>query len=209
MKYGSYFEYLCLGGGSGKSADVTDLPRLESGAKSTLQKRIEVQARKFSSMFNPESSEFVGTPIRHKQLNLVYGEIEGTIDMDLGFPSDLKLTADLNTEYSYWSDPAKLDNLQAATYVYLYSNRIEPTNKFSYWVFDYSTQMNILNVDIVVTDEAIQKMLKRFADAESLVSQFEATEWPKIPSVKDCRWCKLDCDKRINKAGYNQIKITI
>lgn len=217
MMNGSYFEYLGLGGGSGKSADVTDLPRLKSGKKSMDQLRIEAQAEKFLRMFDPNSSEYVGWTINNKQIHLSKDRIEGTLDFDMVsddgyqlFPSDLKLTADLDSEWGYWSNPEEMDHLQPAAYTWLYSENIIPVNKFHYWVFDYSPKMNVAHIEVNVSDEAIVNMKKRFSEVETTMMEYDLLEeWPRIPSPNECRYCRLNCPVKINKAGYIHKVISI
>ena len=214
MKKGSFFEYLCLGGGSGKSEDVLDLERLRNGNKSAEQLRIEKQAEKFKQMFDPDHELWNGWYIQDKQIHLQHKEIEGTIDFTINNQefrlADLKLTADLDTEYGYWSNPKELDFLQAATYTYLWSQNFSFIDKFDYWIYDYSTKMNVLNVEVTVSDEATDQMLKRFEATDSTILEYNLLdEYPKIPSIANCRYCKVSCDKRLNKANYNQIQIVI
>jgi hypothetical protein len=214
MTNGSYFEYLCLGGGSGKSGDITSLPTLQNGKKSVAQLRIEQQAEKFKSMFDPSNDQFTGWYIKQKQLYLSFENKEGTIDFTVEREefrlADLKLTADLETEYSYWSNPQEIDHLQPSTYTWLYTQNFEFTNKFDYWVYDYSPKMNVLNVEVTVSDEALYQMEKRFSEANHSIMEYQLLdEFPRIPSIKACRYCKVSCDKRINKSNYNQISIVI
>lgn len=205
MMYGNYFETKAGLGTSGRSEPILDLPRLKNGAKSSAHQRIDEQAKKFQRMFNRKAKEWTGFEILQKQLYVNKGNIEGTIDFTItgDIPSDLKLTADLESEWGYWSNPGELDTIQSATYCYLYNKDV-----FHYWVYDYSPKMNVLNVEVKVTDEAIRSALERFDAVEATIDNYEE-EWPRIPSVSSCRYCMLKCDKRINKAGYNQIKITI
>lgn len=215
MLYGSFFEKLCLGSGAGYQDDVTDLPRLKNGAKSIDQQRIELQAAKFKRMFDENSSEFIGWHIKNKQIKLSWGSIEGTIDFDAynsecQKPWDLKLNADLDSDWGYWSNPEELDLLQSPTYVKLYEENVLSCNEFSYIIFDYSPKMNVAIIDVTVTDEAIAAALKRFEEAEATMLEFDLLEeWPRVPNPVDCRYCRLDCNVKINKAGYIYKQITL
>lgn len=214
MKKGSYFEFLALGSGSGKSDEVVDLERLKNGNKSAEQIRIEKQADKFKLMFNPDSDIWTGWYIQDKQIHLQHNNMDGTIDFTAQREefriADLKLTADLEADYGYWSNPNELDFLQATTYTYLWSQKFEFINKFDYWIYDYSTKMNVLNVEVTVSDEATRAMERRFVSTETSILEFDLLdEYPRIPSIAACRYCKLTCDKRLNKANYNQIQIVI
>lgn len=213
MQYGNYFEFLAIGGSSGYQSNVTDLPRLKSGAKSVDQQRIEMQAGKFRRMFDPDDSEFIGWEIHKTQIKLSLDDIEGTIDFSANKgskfkPWDLKLTADLESERSFWSNLEALDPLQPSIYNYLWNAYNEPTDQFGYAVFDYSPKMNVAIIDVTVTDKAIEAALKRFKEAENTMGEY-GNEWPRIPSPNDCRYCKLDCPVKINKAGYIYKSIVI
>ena len=75
MTNGSYFEYLCLGGGAGVQDNVTDLPRKKNGDKYISQIRIEKQADRFKRLFDKDDPYYTGIEIVGNQRELFHSNI--------------------------------------------------------------------------------------------------------------------------------------
>lgn len=215
MLKGSLLEFLCLGGGAGYSENITDLKRLRDGKKSADHLRIEKQANKFLKMVDPNEELFIGFEIIERQLVLEVGGIKGTIDFiavdknGIKWIFDLKSTADIDT--GMWSIPEEIDMIQLCTYYYLYLEKHPgETVKCGYFILDYSPRMNVAIYEVNVSEQAIVNMRQRFNNTETAMMEYDLLEeWPRVPNPNDCRYCKLDCPVKINKAGYIYKSISI
>ena len=121
---------------------------------------------------------------------------------------DLKLTADLLG--GYWSDLKQVDFLQQIHYQQLYYNIHGVLPEMRLLVFDYSTKMNIKEIKINITDEAILEYEERFEAAELQINEWSLLdEFPRIPQETSCNRCPLVCGKRIIKENVLFEEITI
>lgn len=205
---GSYFETLCLGSGV-QGQQTLSLPTLKSGSKSTDQLRIEQQAERFKNMFDPLHPDFCGRVITERQVVLTHNNYEGTIDFitDPLIVYDLKLTGDMN---GYWGNLKEVDFLQQIHYQQLYYKTRGILPEMRLLIFDYSTRMNVKEVRVNITDEAITEYEERFENVETQINEWNLLdEWPRISSEMSCSRCPLVCNKRVIKDNVIFEEITI
>ena len=141
MNWGVYFESQCIGGGrGGKAMQSWEMPRLQSGDKSLVHKRIDAHIREFKpncEKLGLEFSEYnTQMPLIAKYSNKVF--ITGVCDI---FPCnvtdnmaivDLKYTKNVNSSYidfdkkysfsSAWGNYQFLSKIQAITYRWMAKN---------------------------------------------------------------------------------------
>lgn len=213
MVKGLYFEYKCLGATA--HGDTPQLALLSTGKKSADHQRIDDQVVRFNELFRPDSSEYQGHEITHRQLLLSAQfedtTIEGTLDFvtkaENHYVNDLKLTSDIN---GYWGDPSQIDHTQAITYSWLYEKNFGVWPSFRYWVFDYSTKKNVKIIDILVTDETLEKTLRLYTQYDKLFSHYaEEEEFPTTPDPLQCSKCLVSCADRLIKSTiqYEQVRV--
>lgn len=198
MLRGSYFETLCLGSGA-KGVITTSLPLLRSGKKSIDQLRIERQAGRFADMYNPNHKDFCGRVIVNKQLKMVHGLYEGTLDYttDPLILYDLKLTEDMD---GYWGEVKSIDFLQQIFYQWLYTQVYDVSPEIRVLIFEYSSRLRIKELKINISENATFLALQRFNKIEEMIGEFEElSEWPRVPSLDSCSKCSVVCDKRMIK----------
>jgi hypothetical protein len=215
MERGMYFEYLCIGGSANSNDNITDLPRLKSGEKSTDQLRIEEQALAFKDLFDENSLNYLGFEILSTQGVLngsgVFNKERGVLDMvaksiwdEKIHIIDLKLTANAESTFNKFSfNVDNLDDTQAVSYVDLYKNIYGVDTIFDYLVFDYSPKLNRKLVTIEVSDSGINSLNKRKQNLKDFL--LNTKDFEKIPSEKECSSCPFEnCDKRINNEKENK-----
>lgn len=222
MDYGKYFEYKCIGGGA-TDEEVTDLPRLKNGNKSTDHNRIDQQVVKFKKLYGKNSEKFMGYTIMKDQLELNGndGISRGTIDYttDNGlvegkeFPWDLKLTGNVDAvrHWAHWGHSAdELDVTQAVFYIDLWEQNYGYRPEFKYLVFDYSPKMGTDIVTVSATDDHINMLNERKEDMLYSYDALKANhgdntdDWPTDPEKWECASCCLNCKDRVNKFIYDE-----
>lgn len=208
MDKGKYFEWLFIGGSAIAGDSVTDLPRLKNGEKSVDQLRIEEQAERAKNLFIPGNTEFLGLKMLSTQLELKSSKgRKGTLDIlaedittkDLWI-IDVKLTADLTsrrTQYSWGHPWEDLDLLQQIHYEALYEEQFGVRPRMGLLVFDYSPHKRLVFGEIIITDTKRLDKELRFQAAEEAFQLYEKHGWIKLPSVKECSTCPLNCSSRI------------
>lgn len=213
MDKGSYFEWLFIGAGAITGKEITDLPRLQTGAKSTDQIRIEAQAERAKRLFNPEDPEYLGFKMGRVQLRYNIGNQVGTIDIEAfdqeGTPwvIDVKLTKDLTSDrskYGWGNDWASLDLLQQIHYESLYEKHEGVKPKMGLLVFDYSPAKRISFGELVISDAKKAEKELRFKAAEEAVNLYTKNGWVKIPNLKECDNCPLVCSERTHKSPISK-----
>lgn len=208
MEKGSFFETLCLGSGVQGQQTIT-LPTLKAGGKSTDQVRIEQQAERFKNMFDHTHPDWCGKIIKETQVELSYGNLKGTIDFitDPLIVYDLKLTGDMN---GYWGNLKEVDFLQQIHYQQLYYKVRGIMPEMRLLIFDYSTRMNVKEVRVNITDEAIVEYEERFENVELQMNEWGLLEeYPRVPSEQSCSRCPLVCTKRVMRDNVMFEEITI
>lgn len=179
MDFGRYFEYLCIGSGSGHQEDIKDLPRKKNGEKKVSQERIELQANLFKNFHNECSHDFKWFEIIETQKKIKFNRENGIIDIvakdfftDEIFLIDLKLTSDLKSNFNKKFTYDKNINItQAIHYVDLWENLFKVRPIFSYFVFDYSPNMNFRRIDVDVSDDDIIDLIIRKKEFMSFVDE--------------------------------------
>jgi len=209
MYKGSYFEYLCIGGGSGNSENVTDLPRKKNGEKTADQIRIEEQASAFKKLFDPENKNFIGYNIISTQEKISFDDEEGTLDIVCENPTnkrkiilDLKLTADVGSEYSYWNSDTSIDLTQPTKYTRLFKRKYNEDCDFYYLVFDYSPRKNISIIKIHLKDGSFNELNKKEENIINFINSHKDIvddESYYNPSISECEKCKAICHLRKNQ----------
>lgn len=203
MNRGVFFETLCLGSGA-KGKNLTDLPRLKNGNKSTAQKRIEAQAVEFKNVLNAHR---IG--IKKTQLYMEYefekglfmcGEIDftGSIWDDVDGPLaevivDLKLTANINSDFGpyAWHTPHKMDHTQVYMYKTLYKLIYGVDAPFYYLVFDYKPNPEYKII------KKLMGVLEQYELQELIRSTIEKINWHESkgyytrPLESNCKNCPL------------------
>jgi hypothetical protein len=207
MDRGKYFEQLILGSGAISGDEVNDLPRLKNGEKSAEHQRIDAQAARAKAMlFDPKDPEYLGFTVVRTQLEIKKGNKKGTYDIEATdeekYPwvLDLKLTGDLTsdrTKYSWGNNWQDLDLVQMTHYQDLYHEEFGVLPKMGLLVFDYSTQKRVMFGEIVISDEKRAEKNIRFKAAEETIDLYNKHGWVKIPNIKECESCPLQCDLRI------------
>lgn len=207
MLKGSYFEQLWLGSGA-TGEIVNDLPRLKNGKKSTDQIRIEEQAQRAKELFDPNHPSWLGYTINKTQLKLSVDDKEGTADIwatdkeGESWLIDCKLTADLtNTwgDYGWGKDYDQLDLIQLPHYSDLFFEMYGHRPKMALFIADYSPKKRIEFNEIVITEDRLKTKNFRFAQARKIYDEYCLEGFPAVPSLKECKTCKLDCKFRINE----------
>ncbi len=205
---GKYFEWLFIGAGAIQGDDVTDLPRLKNGDKSTDQLRIEAQANRAKDLFKEGTPEYLGLNIKDVQVELKSSSgRKGTLDIVAIDPKtgeiwviDVKLTRDLTnnrSEYGWGNDWTDLDLLQQLHYESLFEEVFGQKPRMALLVFDYSPQKRVEFGEIVISDKKRVDKNIRFSAAEETFNLYEKHGWIKLPSVKECENCPLKCDSRL------------
>ena len=221
MDKGKFFEYLALGAGAkGTDQEVTDLPRVFGSRKSIDQVRIEDQAERFKSFFDPASPEFQGLSVLDTQLKLfdTSTNSEGTIDFvatdTLGgvWINDLKLTKDLTntrTQYGWGHDWSQLDMLQMIHYSMLYQSTYGVVPRVALWVFDYTPQKRVRVGEIKISSKALATRDIRMGAAYDVITTYEKEGWTTLPSESECRTCTIQCKDRWKPGPLERIIVNI
>lgn len=200
MNRGLFFEQQCLGSSAHDNTPVT-LPLLKDGRKSMVQIRLEQQAQRFQSLFNPDSPDYMGWQITDRQLNLVSGDRDGTLDFVCrrdGVVSvwDLKSCEDLTSMYG-WGNPEKLDLIQQGWYRNLYRVNYSVDPELYLIIFDYSPAERCKIIKVTISEQTMAKYLLRFDAVENEIQELELLdEFPRIPNFQDCKRCQLKCEVR-------------
>lgn len=218
MDKGKYFEYLAIGAGARSGEDVTDLPRNKNGSKTVDQIRIEEQAEFCKELFNPKSDSFIGVEIVSVQEYLHNEDEGGTLDIlgrrisnDKPVIIDLKLTADITNTRAYgWGNIYDVDFTQQKHYHNLFKNLYNQDPDTLVLVFDYSPNKGIKQIEVAITDGALNEVRERFIAAKSVAKQYDLVDWQVYdPSEKECESCPLKCDMRFNKPLIQKERIMI
>jgi len=221
MNKGSFFEYLAIGAGAIHGEDVTDLPRKKitkvqekawlvdhddleglKGEKYADQIRIEAQAEKFKTLFDPKHKDFLGYKIKSVQVKLESDDGEGTIDFACKDANgalwivDLKLTQDLTNDFGpyQWADLSRRDFTQQIWYRHLFKEQFGISDvKMAVMVFDYHAEMRSKWIPLEISDASEYMVLERFQQANSVAEKYKANGYPVNPSKKECEGCTADC----------------
>ncbi len=218
MDKGSYFEFLCLGGGATDQL-VTDLPRTSYGKKTSDQLRIEDQAKQFGRYFDPSDSDFQGFEIIDTQVKIEDKHSAGTIDFvtkeiatgDIWI-NDLKLTNDVTntrTKYGYGNPWDKMDMLQLIHYRELYTNEFGIRPRTALWVFDYTPAKRIKIGEIVISNSAVNIRNTRMEAILDVIQEYDEHGWAVLPSEDECRNCPLICAKRFKSSNLEKFVVNI
>jgi len=201
-----YFEYLAIGGGVGDE-DVTDLPRLKTGAKSADQIRIEEQAEIFkNALYNDKCPYYLGFEVVDTQVHVENDTSKGFIDVlakrgDELAIIDLKLTRDfygVSPPYSY-GDMSSMDMIQLALYKYLYDQEHGTDVSTYIFVGDYTPKMNRKLVKVDVSANKIDEVLSRIDQGYETIDLYQKHGWTYDPSEWECKDCPLRCEHRFEK----------
>lgn len=205
MLKGSYFEQLFLGSGA-TSEVVNDLPRKKNGEKTIDQIRIEKQAEIAKKLFDPNDSSWIGFIIKETQLNIQDGDRQGTIDIVAEDKSsdiwliDVKLTADTTNTfgpYGWGKGYENLDLIQLPHYQDLYYRKWGFRPKIALFIADYSPKMRMEFNEVVITEDKLNDYDRRFNIARKIYSEYCEEGFPVLPSVNECKTCKLECKSRV------------
>jgi len=207
MDRGKYFEQLVIGSGAIAGDDVTDLPRLKNGDKSADHQRIDLQAaRAYKMLYDKDSPDYLGFTLKSVQLELRDDNKKGTADIEAvdrenhPWIIDLKLTSDITSDrsqYGWGNDWSQLDLIQMTHYEDLYYNMFGVRPKMGLLVLDYSPQKRATFGEIVITESKREQKTLRFYSAEKAFQLYEERGWIKIPSLKECGSCPLNCEMRL------------
>lgn len=194
---------------------VDDLPRIKGGNKSADHFRIDKQVDRFHQMFDPPSPAWNGHTITGVQLELENDTQVSHIDFATKYNGvthlfDLKLTGDVEAthgDYS-WGNVETMDLLQAPTYVDMWHEKYGEWPLFHYLVFDYSSKLGVLWVEVEVTEDAVYRKRSRFQEIETTIMEY-MDKWPEIPSPSSCKLCPLNCSKRVIEYNIKHKRIVL
>ena len=214
MDKGSFFEYLCIGGGAKADDNITELPLTKAGKKTADQERIEQQAEVFKELFNPESEHYLGWDIVDVQKRLENEHFKGYYDIKAVNSTtgelahiDLKLTAKIKGYGDYdWSDVTKTDTIQLPLYKLTDTDKID---KLFYLVFDYSPEMNILFREVELTEDGEDIIREQLMNAYEIANLYEKNGWVTDPSLNECKDCPLQCKDRFQTSKILKDKFVI
>lgn len=209
MKYGKYFEWLCIGA-TAKAEEQPVIPLTTKGEKTIAQKRIEAQASRFHDMVNPMSEAFIGYSIVETQ-SVLYGSVagvpvRGVVDIiakdidDYPVVIDLKLTDDSTsdrTPYSWGSPPDTMDLVQQVLYQQLYFQKYGVMPKMVLMIFEHGPNELVQIWNLSIQNIRVNDMIERFKTADKIKKLYEERGWVKTPSIEECERCSLTCDKRV------------
>lgn len=216
MKRGSYFELGVLGAGAIPGSETSDLPRLKSGDKSAVQKRIDEQIERVRGMlFDEKHPEYLGLKIAETQLAITTEDRSGVIDIvayengiDVPMLLDLKLTADLESDYgpyAWGNDWRDLDLVQLPHYADLYHEQFGIKPRTGYIIADYSTKKNVLFGELLISSDKFEEKERRFTDALNVIKLYEDHGWVVDPSIEQCQLCKLQCEHRVTSQVIKKV----
>lgn len=212
---GNYFEYLCIGKNA-KGNTVTEIPKTKSGEVTALEKRMEIQAKRFKDFFDPTHKDYLGYQILDTQL-LLSGKInginvEGTADIhavtkltvDRPVIIDIKTSEDIystRSEYG-WGNPINdLDLIQQSLYSELYYQMSGVRPLMVLMIFELGTKLRVRILNIEISEESYQIMEDRFFQASEVFDMYNKNGWSRLPSEKECETCKVkNCEKRFIKS---------
>lgn len=217
MDYGSYFEYLVIGGSAKDEGTITDLPRNANGSKKAAQIRIEKQAEWAKSLFDPESENYTGLKIIDTQVVFTYKNQKGIVDIlaekedGTIVDIDLKLTADVtNTRGEYsWGNAHSRDYLQFIHYHSLIEKTLNKVPETQIIICDYSPKMGRKHIDLQITDASIVDVEERFEEAEEVRQVYIKDGFTEYPSMDECESCPLKCGKRFKLTSPELETITV
>jgi len=219
MDKGKYFEWRAIGAGAISGEDVTDLPRTGAGKKTADHIRIDEQVERFKNLFDPNHPEFQGFEIINTQVEMKVGNRKGTIDFVTThletketWINDLKLTRDATStrsEYGWGHDWKDLDLMQMVHYRDLYSETFKIVPRVALWVFDYSPMKIIKIGELLISQKAVDKKNLRFESAAEVIELYNKNGWVKLPSEKECKDCKLNCEFRKKPDPIEKLIVSI
>ena len=205
MERGKYFEQLLLGHSADEKEKISDLPRLDNGAKSIDQVRIEAQAERGKRVLsNPNDPEYLGFGVVSTQLRVTNEDESGVIDIEAtdgtnDWIIDVKLTRDLTntrTIYGWGNDLSKMDLVQLAHYSNLYEQTVGRRPRVGFLIFDYSPKKRIKFSEIILSESKQQEKTDRFNMAKGVVKLYQEKGWVTTPSVGECEKCNIGCSVR-------------
>lgn len=216
MKRGSYFETLAIGGGSGQSDDVTDLPRLKDGKKSSDQIRLEEQAERFNDYMKELGFKIIPETV---QMKLETEDFQGTIDFMAIGPDgdisiwDLKSTADIYSDFGYtaWHKPETVDFTQQFAYARAWFKSTGQKLRTYMYVADYTPNKNIKVFEVKFDYEAKFNLIEqRLEAAYSYIESYLGTgDLPANPSINKCMKCPFlyRCKYKVNKPLIEEVYV--
>ena len=216
MDEGSYFETKCLGSGAIKGQDVTDLPRLKSGEKSSKHKRIDEQVESFNNLINNELKLKIVNSQRvikcnHELKDGTIVELKGVTDFETVNEHeedyvvwDLKLTGDVDTTFGPypWGDLEEFDFTQQIMYKYILERIGEKNLRMGMMVFDTSVRKGVKYFEVFPDEFDKSHLFQRIEAFVKVLNQYKEKGFTKIPSKKECKGCPIKdkCDKAYQEA---------
>lgn len=200
MMYGSYFEFLAIGYGSGKQDDVKELPKKKNGDPYVAEERIKHQALRFKNMLDFFNEEFLFLEIIDIQKYLFHNKEDGVLDIvskdvmsDRTVIADLKMTSDVNATYhpAMFGHNENIDITQAVHYADLWNRIYGELPLFSYLVFDYTNNKNFKRIDVDVSNEDILKLNERKNELRLFIQSHD----PNVSWEQYCLCSKCTCLK--------------
>lgn len=216
MNKGNYFETLVLG--ATKDGHQATMKKLDSGAKSTDQVRIEAQASQFLHRWTKEYQMdlhqahvplIVGLGERYAfraNLDVLTSMLDETVWPEV-MPEvvvDVKLTQSLLTTFGpfAWGLPEAMDHLQGYAYSWTYEQIYDRKVPFYYFVVSYGPRPDHKRILLDVTPENKKQFLERLGRTVDLIENYDTKgPWPRVPGEQNCRTCPLKNECPLFRTG--------
>lgn len=221
MTRGNYFETLLMG--ATDTGEVVQMERLDSGAKSQAQIRVESQAAKMKSVIKNEFEMNFHTARPHvwvaltdyedekgKRIYQLRARLDMVTSMKIGdkvLPNvivDFKITDSIQTNFGdfAWGFPQAMDHTQAFLYSWAWFMKYNEWIPFWYIVLDLSPKMEYKMVGGQVGPSEISELKQSIrATIAQVEYNFAAENWERTPSYDNCNRCPLQRTCPLYKQG--------
>lgn len=224
MNRGCYFEYH-IWGTLPKDGKIPIASKgKKKGSKSEIYKRIDEQIKNFPVIMAKYGIKVIKTNVTIEAQvapdTIIFGTIDALVEWKgRVYIMDLKLTADVNSEYGDFNwgcfknrrndgvyvadydpfDSEAMDTIQAHTYMYIMELRTKMRCGFIYAVFDYKKgQLGHKIIEVPFSETARESLLERVSKTRQKLDGFAESGYAPIPTWTECKTCRVpDCPVRI------------
>ena len=208
QRKGLYFETKVLGSSADGSKTIT-LPLTTAGKKTADQHRIEQQVANFKSVIKEHE-----ITIQRKQIkidtvidkNFALGtvlDIIGIVDEDNPCIIDLKLTANVNSEWGdfAWGTPELMDHTQAILSCYIFEQMYDAQPVWYYLLFDYKPESDYKIIRRTIKGLDYKELQQQLNTIIQQILEWEKADWPYVPTYNNCYTCPLKafCTQQITR----------